>query len=343
VSHDAHPELRQNADAEKVEIEPLTNAFQPSPPKWVWSKLLLSVIINALIGRHFMQSPAPKIISPRPNGFALIELLVLIAILAGIAATSVQAQTINWQGFTWKIKSGSGLGPGPNKWNPTNCFVDANGSLHLLITADASSPNGWDCAELYTTNALGFGTYQWQIETPINAFDPWVVLGLFPYLGPDGTNEIDIEYSRWSNAGNSNGWWTIYPSSGTTIGQQAFTFSPPGTNTTSRFAWNSSGIQFWLMDGFQPVGTTTNVLNSWTYAPLKSLKDIPQTPMPLHINLWLFQGHAPANGQPVQVIIDSFKCKRARAQIYLRPIDSQRRNGRAFGLRKETHSSPTIS
>jgi hypothetical protein len=299
-------------------------------------------MINNLIIRHFMQSIEPRFVSSRSNGFRLMALLVAIASIATVASLKVQAQTINWQGYTWKIKSGTGLGPGPNKWNPTNCFVDANGSLHMVITPDASSPNGWDCAELYTTNALGFGTYQWQIETPIDSFDPWVVLGLFPYLGPDGTNEIDIEYSRWSHSSNSNGWWTIYPSAGSTIGQDAFKFSPGGTNTTSRFTWSSGGIQFWLMDGFQPVGTTTNVLSAWTYAPTKSLKDIPQTPMPLHINLWLFQGHAPANGQPVQVIIDSFKCKRAHAQIYVRPFNSQRRNGRAFVLREETRSSPAV-
>jgi hypothetical protein len=222
------------------------------------------------------------------------------------ASCPLYAQTISWQGYTWTIKSGSGLGPGPNKWNPANCFVDANGYLHLLITADSSSPNGWDCAELSTTNALGFGTYQWQIESALDAFDPWVVLGLFPYLGPDGNNEIDIEYSRWSHAANSNDWWTVYPDSGKKIGQKAYNFSLSGTYTTSRFTWSSSGIHYWLMGGFQPVKTTTNVIHSWNYTPPTPSKNIPQNALPLHMNLWLFKGHAPTNGLPVEVIIHSF-------------------------------------
>jgi hypothetical protein len=233
---------------------------------------------------------------------ALLSLMICIMTMAW----AVQAQTINWQGYTWTIKSGAGLGPGPNNWNPTNCFVDANGYLHLLITADSNSPNGWDCAELYTTAAIGFGTYQWQIESSIDAFDPWVVLGLFPYLGPDGNNEIDVEYSRWSNPNGNNGWWTVYPSSGTTIGQLSYKFSLTGTYTTSRFTWSSTGVQFWLMGGFQPVGTTANVISSWGYTPTRSSRNIPQKAMPLHINLWLYQGHAPSNGQPVEVIIHSF-------------------------------------
>ena len=240
--------------------------------------------------------------------FPILKSLILsgVAIWLLTAAGLVHAQTIAWQGYNWTLKSGSGLGPGPNNWNPTNCFVDANGYLHLLITADPGSPNGWDCAELYTTNSLGFGTYQWQVESSLDSFDPWVVLGLFPYLGPDGNNEIDIEYSRWGNATGSNGWWTVYPDSGTTIGQKIYDFSLTGTYTTSRFTWSSSGIQYWLMGGFQSIGTTNNVIENWDYTPTKPSRNIPQTAMPLHINLRLDKGHAPTNGLPVEVIIHSF-------------------------------------
>ncbi len=28
--------------------------------------------------------------------------------------------------------------------------------------------------------------------------------------------------------------------------------------------------------------------------------------MPLHMNLWLFRGHVPANGEPVEIIIHDF-------------------------------------
>jgi hypothetical protein len=245
----------------------------------------------------------------KTNKIKMLTILSL-AICVFNVSQSAQAQTLTWQGHTWNIKSATGVGPGPNNWNPTNAFVDANGYLHLLITADTNSPNGYDCAELYTTNNLGFGTYQWQIEARIDTFDPWVVLGLFPYgppaFGVDGSNEIDIEYSRWGKPTGNNDGFTIYPNSGTTVGHKAFTIALTGTHTTSRFTWNSKGIQFWSMGGFQPIGTTTNVIATWNYTPQNSSTNIPQNAMPLHMNLWLDKGHAPANGQPVEVIIRDF-------------------------------------
>jgi hypothetical protein len=221
-----------------------------------------------------------------------------------------QGPRIQWQGHTWILRAATGSGPGPNNWNPTNAFVDASGFLHLKITADPSAPNGFDCSELYTTDSLGFGTYQWQVESRTDQLDPWVVLGLFPYgppaLGPDGSNEIDIEYSRWGHPDGTDGGFTVYPDSGKKITTHQFNFALTGTYTTSRFTWSSTGIQFWLMGGFQPVETTTNVMNEWNDTPENPEKNIPQRPMPLHINLWLDRGHAPANGQPVEVIIHSF-------------------------------------
>jgi hypothetical protein len=213
--------------------------------------------------------------------------------------------TISWAGYQWTVRSGSGLGPGPNNWSADNVFVDANGYLHLEITNVSGT---WYSAELYTTTNLGFGTYQWQIDAPLDTLDRNVVLGLFPYgpptIGTDGTNEIDMEYSRWGSATNDNLWCTVYPSSGSTVGQAHYPFTLSGTYTTSRFTWSSTSVACWLMGGFQPTGTTTNVIDSWTYS--STTTNIPQSAMPLHINLWLFQGLAPSNGQPVEVVIKGF-------------------------------------
>ena len=221
-----------------------------------------------------------------------------------------QAQTITWQNHTWDVKSATGAGPGPNNWNLANAFVDTNGFLHLLITADTNSPNGFDCAEVSTSDNLGFGTYQWQTEARIDALDPWVVLGLFPYgppaLGPDGSNEIDIEYSRWGNPAGTVGGFTVYPNSGATIISHKFYFGLHGTFTTSRFKWDNKGIQFWLMGGFQPIEKTNNVMATWSYTPTNHPVNIPKNAMPLHMNLWLDKGHAPLDGRPVEVIIHAF-------------------------------------
>ena len=46
---------------------------------------------------------------------------------------------------------------------------------------------------------------------------------------------------------------------------------------------------------------------SWIYSPAEPARHISQQPMPIHINLWLFKGLAPKNGQEVEVIIHQFK------------------------------------
>ena len=156
-----------------------------------------------------------------------------------------------------------------------------------------------------------FGTYQWQIDGPIDTFDKNVVLGLFPYgpaagIGADGTNEIDIEYSRWGQANGPNGDWTNYPASGTTIGELSYSFSLGGaTLSTSRFVWSSTSITDFLFSGLQPVEGMAGLIKTWTYMPQNPTVNIPQQPLPLGMNLWCFST-PPSDGRPVEIVIRDF-------------------------------------
>ena len=116
-----------------------------------------------------------------------------------------RAATIAWKGHTWQVTSGGMAGV--CQGDPQNVTVDGDGYLHLRISNGGGT---WTASELFTTDRLGFGTYQWQVDGPIDTYDKNVVLGLFPYgpaagIGGDGTNEIDIEYSRWGQATGPNG------------------------------------------------------------------------------------------------------------------------------------------
>jgi hypothetical protein len=134
-----------------------------------------------------------------------------LAVLTCAAAPDASALT--WKGHTWNVTSGGMAGVA--KGSPSNVSIDADGYLHLKIVDTGGT---WTASELFTTDKLGFGTYQWQVDGPIDRFDKNVVLGLFPYgpaagIGGDGTNEIDIEYSFWGHADGDNGDWTDYPAS----------------------------------------------------------------------------------------------------------------------------------
>lgn len=224
--------------------------------------------------------------------------------------TAVQAHAapLQWAGRSWNVTSGGMAGVAQG--SPSNVSVDDSGYLHLKITKSGST---WTAAELFTTEKLGFGTYQWQVDGPIDRFDKNVVLGLHPYgpaagIGKDGTNEIDIEYSFWGNANGVNpGDWTDYPASGTVIGEKTYKFSlNGGTLSTSRFIWSTSKIDNFLLEDLQPVGSTSGLINSWTYAPNNATVNIPQQALPLGMNLWCFD-NPPSDGKDVEVVIRNFQ------------------------------------
>src|SRR3954463_15767795 len=121
-------------------------------------------------------------------------LLTLLLAAEGAA----RAATLHFAGYDWTVKSGNGLGPGPCDWSESNAWVDETGALHLKISHTGGT---WSCAEVETTQSLGFGRYQWWVIGEVDKLDANVVLGLFNYptpdVGPDGPHEIDIAVPRW--------------------------------------------------------------------------------------------------------------------------------------------------
>ena len=213
---------------------------------------------------------------------------------------------IEWKGYTWSVTDGGMAGVAAG--SPANVSVDTSGYLHLKVQKNGST---WTAAEIFTTTRLGFGTYQWQIDGPIDTLDKNVVLGLFPYgpaagIGRDGTNEIDIEYSRWGQANGPNGDWTNYPASGTTIGELSYSFSlDGGTLSTSRFVWTSSFIEDFLLAGLQPLSSTQSLLKSWKYSPSNATTNIPQQALPLGMNLWCYD--IPSDGKDAEIVVRDFQ------------------------------------
>eukprot|EP01084_Bolivina_argentea_P259379 437641_1 len=214
---------------------------------------------------------------------------------------------LTWQGLDWTIKSGTG-GPGPNNWASNNVWIDKNNNLHLNITYDSTTKK-WSCAELYTNNALSFGTYQWWVVSSLE-FDQNVVLGLFFYEGPDGVNEIDIEFSKWSQPNNKNNAdYNVYPA---TNGNKntAILWNiklNDGTYSTQRMVWNQQYIEYWAIGGHYNITQTVNVMEHWKFAPNDWKNLVPQENMRLHMNFWLVGGKPPSDQQPVEVILSGLQ------------------------------------
>lgn len=214
--------------------------------------------------------------------------------------TSLLAQTITWKGHQWRVTHGGMAGVA--KGDPANLDVDENGYLHLSIV---NRKGEWSASEMFTTDAMGFGTYQWVVQGNVYDMDKSTVLGLFTYgptahLGVDGENEIDIEFSKWNETCHGcNADFTVYPSTGHR--------KPDGTSswednfhvvgetlTTARMEWYADHVIFTLMNGIQPIGTTADVLKAETYS--STTTSIPQAASPAGINFWCFK-EAPSAAQ----------------------------------------------
>lgn len=220
-------------------------------------------------------------------------------------ANARAAATVQFSGYTWNVRNDSSPGgPGPNLFSGSNSWVDSNGRLHLKISKNATTGQ-WSCAEIYSTQRFGYGTYQWQIEARIDSLDKNIVLGLFNYSGNHGYDEMDIEIARWGNNAWPNLNYTIWPGQ---PGYNTWSYTQDvklnGTYTTHRFTRNSNSVVFRSMHGH--VNDNTNQFATAT-ASNSATTNISTLSMPVHMNLWLFDGLAPSNGKEVEIIIHNFK------------------------------------
>jgi hypothetical protein len=226
--------------------------------------------------------------------------------------TGSSSASFSWSGVTWNIDTdGSGIGSGQVKSLGSNITVDSNCYLHETI-------NGSTGTEMFSSNTMGFGTYQWVLQgTNYYSMDPAIVVGLFPYgpannppAGVDGQNEIDIEFSKWgstlANAPNID--FTVYPPppgkkhSRPSTDQSYYVVAPSSSTTTVRFVWHSTSVSWYVMTGTVPISSSpTNVIQSYVYNG--STTTIPQGSFVLGMNLWGYRT-APTTG--TTVIFQSF-------------------------------------
>jgi len=223
-----------------------------------------------------------------------IRLLILACSLVILAEAQT---TIRFAGLTWNVKNGIG-GPGPNNWSdsPSNVWVDADDQLHLKIR---KSGNTWYCSEIIAQQSFGYGEYRFYVASSVEKYDPEIVTGLFTY--ETDNREIDIEFSHWGNTANAEGWFTVQPVlSGN---QQSFTMNLQSENSTHKFIWGNSSIFFQSYLGhYENLPSQDSLIREWTYT---GNYNPPAGNERLHINFWLFGGHAPVNQQEAEFVVKS--------------------------------------
>lgn len=225
-----------------------------------------------------------------------VTLLAAIPMPAAARPAPSGPTTIGFSGYTWTVKEHNRkIGPGPNFFSASNVWVDANGYLHLRIS---QSGRKWTTAEVIGNASLGYGTYTWRLA-PVPTLDPNVVLGLFTWNdAPDYAHrEIDFELARWGNAADpTNAQYVVQPWDAP---DHEYRWSLPANvgATIHSFTWAPGRVDF------RSTTAAGTLLQAWSY--IGTDVPIPGGENP-RMNLWLFRGAAPTDGQPVEIVIESF-------------------------------------
>lgn len=220
-----------------------------------------------------------------------------------LPSNSSDSYTISFSGYDWVVKNSplNTRGPGNNYWSAANVWVDSRGYLHLKLAKNATTGK-WECAEVASVNSFGMGTYQFSVEGRVDKLDRNVVLGLFNYSGLDYHDEMDIEFARWGKKSNPNLNCTLYPAEGSagTPWSGSAEFVLNGTYSTYSFTRTFTSVLFQGLHGF--ANDNSNLFFSKTCTE----SFVSPKPMPILINLWLFQGNIPSDKNSVEIIIQRF-------------------------------------
>ncbi|MBL0371754.1 glycoside hydrolase family 16 protein [Rhizobium sp. KVB221] len=237
----------------------------------------------------------------------LIRHVAIVFLSLLLVPGMADAKRLRFAGYDFKIKEGRGLGPGPNDWARSQAFVDKRGRLHLKF----SEKNGrWYAGEIQSISKLGFGTYEMEFEGDIGGQDKNVVFGFFNYpssdVGPDATNEIDIEFARWGNNSYQPLNYTVWPAvAGLSNAHKTFEFRRGVRRSLHRFTWSREQVVYSSVE--LKANGSPGSESYWAFKPADFQDRIASSPMSIYFNLWGFRGQKPSDGKPVEVIVNSFK------------------------------------
>jgi hypothetical protein len=233
----------------------------------------------------------------RWSALAMAALLTVASSSTALAAGKPgYPDRITWSGETWQIKtSRSAVGPGPNVFDKANVSLVGD---KLRLQIQKNDAGTWTSAEIIGPRTYGYGTYTFVLDSPVHALDPNVVLGLFTWSDRArfAHREIDIEFAKWGSATDgTNAQYVVQPHG---TADHLYRFVQPDVTTSKhQFTWRAGRI---VWESFRADGTR---YATYTYEGA----DVPPSgDERVRLNLWLFQGAAPTNGAPVEVVISSF-------------------------------------
>ena len=232
-------------------------------------------------------------------------LIVTIAITSCAKNNEVEEEqepitrVINFSGYEWIVRTSDDVkqGPGPNLFSDSedNVWVDSSGRLHLKIVQKGGN---WYCAGVTLRRTQGFKKYVIYVSSNVDKLDENVVGGLFTYK--NDTEEIDIEFSKWSQTNNQNAQFAVQPSH-IAGNKSRFDMNLDAELSTHFFDWKADKIEFGSYKGHTLNPNANNIISTWIYT---GANIPPENDERLKLNLWLFRGNGPTDKKPAEMIIE---------------------------------------
>jgi hypothetical protein len=219
-----------------------------------------------------------------------LRLLLVAAMLVFCVLTQASAREINFSGRSWMVSSGRIDEPSSSNLfsaDARSVWVDNRGRLHLRLRHVGAV---WNSAEVACAQQLGYGTYQFALDTDVGALDPNIVVGFFTWSDNDAfaNREMDLEISRWGDPAAPNAQFAVQPYAlkghlvrfNVPRGRQRYTYSFRWDRASAAFNFYKDAL---LLDGVPPAGDAR-----------------------VHINIWLAGARAPIDGREAELIVKNF-------------------------------------
>lgn len=225
--------------------------------------------------------------------------------------------TLEFSGYTWKIKDSFGkhTGPGSNYFSGSkeNVYVDAEGKLHLRLTMRNDK---WYCPEVRMLNNLGYGSYIFHIDSLVTPLDKDIVVGLFMYDREDSINfhkEVDIEFSQWGKDNSLNSQYVMQPKE-----DEAYRFNTDFTkNSKHTIELRKKKIVF--KSSYESEDNKSCFKKNYSHHKIRPNKDYMSINERVSINVWLYRMSEPSNLKEFEIVISKFEFKPFRFPGILNP------------------------
>lgn len=220
--------------------------------------------------------------------------VLAVAIAKGPPKSSLR--TLQFSGYEWEVRrAGNNSGGVINAYDASNAWVDNNGFLHLRV---ARQGDHWTSAELNLSRSLGYGSYRFVVHD-VSHLEPAAVLAFFTSDQSGGSNEMDIEISRWGEPQDKNAQYVIQPF---VIPANTVRFEAPAGTLTHWIDWRPGRVTFRTVRGssFQTSLTpiAQHVFTSGVPIPASET---------VHLHLYVYGNKRNPLQHPTEVIIENFE------------------------------------